>query len=78
MIIVVLLNIFYYISKKSILNSKNHRITSYNVCYTKLLREMKWNPYMNKEVAVGEGYQIIVGLQTVSCKIEEKNSYNFV
>lgn len=35
--------------------------------------EMKWNPYMNKEVAVGEGYQIIVGLQTVSCKIEEKN-----
>ncbi|MBA2858354.1 selenocysteine-specific translation elongation factor [Methanococcus maripaludis] len=39
----------------------------------KIELEMKWNPYMNKEVAVGEGYQIIVGLQTVSCKIEEKN-----
>ncbi|WP_459202427.1 EF-Tu/IF-2/RF-3 family GTPase [Methanococcus sp. CF] len=35
--------------------------------------EMRWNPYMNKEVAAGESYQIITGLQTISCKIEEKD-----
>lgn len=34
---------------------------------------MKWNPYSKKEVAVGEGYQVVVGLQTISCKIIEKD-----
>ncbi|MCS3901606.1 EF-Tu/IF-2/RF-3 family GTPase [Methanococcus voltae] len=34
---------------------------------------MKWNPYMNKEINAGEGYQIVVGLQSVSCNVEEKN-----
>ncbi len=33
---------------------------------------MKWNPYSKKEVAVGEGYQIGIGLQTISCKVMEK------
>lgn len=35
--------------------------------------EMKWNPYMTKEIVAGEGYQIVVGLQTVSCKVEAKD-----
>ncbi len=34
---------------------------------------MKWNPYSKKEVAVGEGYQVVVGLQTISCKVIEKD-----
>jgi selenocysteine-specific translation elongation factor len=34
--------------------------------------EMKWNPYSNKEIKVGEGYQIICGLQSVSSKVVEK------
>ncbi|ABR55500.1 elongation factor Tu domain 2 protein [Methanococcus vannielii SB] len=35
--------------------------------------EMTWNPYMTKEIISGEGYQIVVGLQTVSCKVDSKN-----
>ena len=33
---------------------------------------MKWNPYSKKELGVGEGYQIAIGLQTISCKVIEK------
>ncbi len=37
---------------------------------------IKWNPYSKKEVAVGEGYQIVIGLQTISCKVigKEENT----
>ncbi len=39
-----------------------------------LILNVKWNPYMNKEINVGEGYQINVGLQTVSCEVIEKEN----
>ncbi|ABR56663.1 elongation factor Tu domain 2 protein [Methanococcus aeolicus Nankai-3] len=39
---------------------------------SELTLNMKWNPYMQKEIAVGEGYQINIGLQTVSSEVIEK------
>ena len=32
--------------------------------------EINWNPFMQKTVKEGENYQIIVGLQSVSCNVE--------
>ncbi len=43
---------------------------SLTVCDT-LKLNMDWNPYLQKKVKVGEGYQVVVGLQSVSCKVEE-------
>ncbi|AEH06964.1 elongation factor Tu domain 2 protein [Methanothermococcus okinawensis IH1] len=37
-----------------------------------LTLNMKWNPYVKKELGVGEGYQVAIGLQVVSCKVIEK------
>ena len=35
---------------------------------------IRWNPFMQKEVKVGEEYQIICGLQAVSCKVIEREN----
>ncbi|MEO2117558.1 MAG: EF-Tu/IF-2/RF-3 family GTPase [Methanocaldococcus sp.] len=35
---------------------------------------INWNPFMQKTVKEGENYQIIVGLQSVSCSVEEVNN----
>jgi len=34
---------------------------------------MVWNPYSNREIKVGENYQVAIGLQIVSCNVVEKN-----
>ena len=39
---------------------------------TEFTLNMKWNPYIDKEVGVGEDYQINIGLQTISCKVMGK------
>ena len=37
-----------------------------------IILDIKWNTYLNKKVSAGERYQLNIGLQTISCKIIEK------
>ena len=34
--------------------------------------DMKWNPYSKKEIGVGEDYQIVIGLQLVAVRVENR------
>lgn len=39
---------------------------------------MTWNPYSNKEIKIGENYQVAIGLQIVSCNVVEKNGDDII
>ncbi|CAB3287789.1 Translation elongation factor 1 alpha-related protein [Methanocaldococcus lauensis] len=53
-----------------ILSDKDLKVTN------ELDIKINWNPFRQKDVKEGENYQIIVGLQSVPCSVEEVNGNN--